>query len=128
MLVVDDQAYLRNVIGEVVAATPGFELVGDATCGEEALDATLELAPQLVVMDVCMPGASGLATASLMAKRHPQIVILLVSALDREDIAEELSGLTVSFAPKSELGPSVLRETWDERQAPLQGESLAYAD
>jgi DNA-binding NarL/FixJ family response regulator len=113
VLVVDDHAYFRSVMGELIAATPGFALVGDVTCGEEALAVTLELSPDLVLMDIRMPGAGGLATARLMAKRHPQVVILLVSAFDREDVAEEISEMAVSFAPKRELCASVLREVWE---------------
>src|SRR6185312_17253731 len=46
VLTVDDQKLFRQVAGEVIAATPGFEAVGEATSGEEALDAVDQLAPQ----------------------------------------------------------------------------------
>lgn len=127
VLVVDDQNCVRSAIGELVAAMPGFALVGDATCGEEALEATLELSPELVVMDICMPGAGGLATARLMAERHPHIVILLVSARDPEDISRELSGMAFSFASKWELRASVLREVWNQQQAPREADSAVYS-
>jgi len=128
VLVVDDHAYLRSVMGELVAATPGFALVGEVTCGEEALAVTPELSPDLVLMDIRMPGAGGLATARLMAKRHPHVVILLVSAFDREDVdAEGLSEMAVSFAPKRELRASVLREVWERATEARNGVSPALS-
>jgi DNA-binding NarL/FixJ family response regulator len=127
VLVVDDHTYFRGVMGELVAATPGFALVGDATSGEEALAVTLELSPDLVLMDIRMPGAGGLATARLMAKRHPHVVILLVSAFDRDDVAEELSEMAVSFAPKRELRASVLREVWARATEARKGVSPALS-
>jgi DNA-binding NarL/FixJ family response regulator len=74
-----------------------------------------------------MPGAGGLATARLMAKRHPHVVILLVSAFDREDVAEELSEMAVSFARKRELRASVLREVWERATEAREGVSPALS-
>ena len=56
VLVVDDQQVFRGVLRELVAATAGMTLLGEAASGEQALDAVDELAPQLVIMDKRMPG------------------------------------------------------------------------
>src|SRR6185437_2280350 len=59
VLVVDDQEPFREVAREVVAATDGFKLIGEAASGEQALAAADELCPQLVIMDKRLPGLSG---------------------------------------------------------------------
>ena len=126
VLLVDDTTYFRTVMSQLVAATPGFTLVGDVTCGEEALAATLELSPEFLVMDIHTPGTDGLTTARLMAERHPHVVILLVSALAPDDIAAEISGM-VSFAAKSELSASLLQEVWGQQQARREDLYTAYS-
>ncbi len=59
VLVVDDQAQFRAVLREVIARARGFALVGEACSGEEATEAAAVLLPQLVLMDVMMPGIGG---------------------------------------------------------------------
>lgn len=59
VLVVDDQASFRRALRELVAATEGFELVGDAPSGEEALKTVDALVPRMVIMDKRMPGIRG---------------------------------------------------------------------
>ena len=79
VLVVDDQESFLTALREVVAATEGFELVGEAASGEQALAAADELSPQLVIMDKRMPGLGGLEATRLITSRHPNIVVLIVS-------------------------------------------------
>ncbi|HEY6605078.1 MAG TPA: response regulator, partial [Gaiellaceae bacterium] len=55
VLVVDDQAYFRRVALEVVGATSGFQPLGEAASGEEALALAAELSPELILLDVRMP-------------------------------------------------------------------------
>jgi DNA-binding NarL/FixJ family response regulator len=56
VLVVDDQELLRATLRDVIAGIPDLVIVGEASSGEEAVEAADELAPQLVLMDVNMPG------------------------------------------------------------------------
>ncbi|MGZ4640111.1 MAG: response regulator transcription factor, partial [Actinomycetes bacterium] len=60
VLVVDDQRPFRAAAAAVLRRTPGFVLVGEASSGEEALERVAELAPRLVLMDINMPGISGI--------------------------------------------------------------------
>ena len=71
VLTVDDQAVFRGIAREVIDATPGFESVGEAASGEEALEAVAELEPQLVLLDVRMPGLDGIEVARRLHATHP---------------------------------------------------------
>jgi len=118
VLIVDDQAVFRDALRTLVEAAPGFMLVAEATCGEDALAAIEEVSPQLVVIDVRMPGLGGVETARAMRERVPQLALLLVSAQPApgpwQTACEELE---LPFAAKAELCPGVLRQTWEQRNA-----------
>ena len=70
VLTVDDQAVFRGIAREVIDATPGFEAVGEAASGEEALAAVARLDPQLVLLDVRMPGLDGVDVALTASRRR----------------------------------------------------------
>jgi two-component system, NarL family, invasion response regulator UvrY len=113
VLAVDDQSIFLDVARDVVAATPGFSWVGGATSGEEALDAVRELEPELVLMDVRMPGMDGIETAGFISARHPDVVVVLISSEESRAIvpAIEASG-AAALVPKREFGPAMLRRLW----------------
>jgi two-component system, NarL family, invasion response regulator UvrY len=118
VLVVDDQEFFRSVLCDLVSATPGFTVVGEAACGEDALPATDALAPEFVLMDIRMPGCGGIEAARLLAQRHPGLVVLLVSAQELPALAaSEFCDAAVSFVNKRDLGGVVLRQTWERREA-----------
>lgn len=119
VLAVDDQASFRDVLREVIAATSGFVLVGEACSGAEALAAVDSLSPELVMMDVRMPGMDGVtATQAIMASR-PQTVVVLISAED-PDLAPGVDALggTVARVRKQHLRPQLLRDIWEGRDTP----------
>jgi len=113
VLVVDDQAAFLRAMTSVVRETPGFEVVGQASSGEECLDVAAELVPDLVLMDVNLPGIDGLdATRRLLGRACPPVVLLL-STYD-EDAGEHFvaeSG-AVAYVTKSAFGPDLLEEAW----------------
>jgi DNA-binding NarL/FixJ family response regulator len=114
-MVVDDQEIFRSVLRELVAATEGFVLAGEATSGESALAAMDgERGPDLVVIDALMEGMGGIAAAGEMVRRDPDQVVLLVSVLDVND-PEAIAGgrERIAFVPKHDLRPQVLRDVWE---------------
>lgn len=115
VLVVDDQPLFRRTMSAVVEETDGFEMVGQASSGEEALDAAAALRPDLVLMDVNLPGIDGLdATRRLRAGEDPPVVVLL-STYDPPDGVRfvDESG-AAGYVTKSAFGPDRLAAAWSD--------------
>jgi DNA-binding NarL/FixJ family response regulator len=113
VLTVDDQERFRRVAEEVIAATPGFEAVGEAANGAEALAAVERLAPQLVLCDVRMPGLDGIEVARRLAATHPETVVVLISIGERTDMPAATQ-VPVPLVRKQDFGPVLLRRLWRE--------------
>jgi two-component system, NarL family, invasion response regulator UvrY len=116
LLLVDDHPASRAVLRDVAAATPGFTVVAEAACGEDAVPAVEALGPDLVLMDVRMPGIGGCQATEIVVDRHPEVVVWLVTA----QAAGALHGLAVACGAagvldKRDLKPRVLREIWEGR-------------
>jgi DNA-binding NarL/FixJ family response regulator len=114
VLTVDDQAVFRKVAAEVIAATPGFECAGEAESGEEAIAKMARLNPDMVLIDVRMPGMGGLEAAHRIVLAHPETVVVLISIEDPEEIVrdERLRGVA-DLVWKQDFGPSLLRRLWE---------------
>ena len=108
VLVVDDSEVYRYALCAVVAATHGFEVIGTASSGREALDVASILDPQLVLLDVHMPGLDGFQTARRFRYRHPGAVVLLLTASRPTATADPL----VVVEDKGVLSPQWLTGYW----------------
>jgi len=113
VLVVDDgAAYLRAMVA-VVTETPGFEVVGEASSGEDALGVAAQSLPDLVLMDVHLPGIDGVEAARrLLLGACPPAVVLLSTYDDdagQQFVAE--SGAT-AYVHKAVFGPDRLEQAW----------------
>ena len=115
VLIVDDQAVFRDAARAVVAATDGFALAGEAFCGETALAAIPVVDAQLVLMDVRMPGMDGIEAARIIEERHPDAVVVLLSAAVPSELAKP-AGPRQMIADKRTLSPSLLRSAWHAAQ------------
>lgn len=113
VLAVDDQPIFLGVARDVVGATPGFAWAGEAGSGEEAIEAVDDLHPDLVLIDVRMPGIGGVEAARRIAGAHPEVVVVLITAEQRADVeaAAEEAGVD-ELVGKQSFGPSLLRRLW----------------
>lgn len=102
VFVVDDSAFMRRLIIEILKSDPNLQVVGYASNGEEALEKISRLQPQVVTLDVEMPGMDGLATlAALMA--HYPVPVVMLSALTTAEAEATIRALelgAVDFVPK----------------------------
>jgi two-component system, NarL family, invasion response regulator UvrY len=115
VLIVDDQAPFRDVARTVVALSPGFEVVAEAASGEEAIAAAAERHPQLVLMDINLPGISGLEATRQITDDQPGTIVILLSTYTRDDLPADARNCgAAKYVHKEDFSPMVLRETWDE--------------
>jgi two-component system chemotaxis response regulator CheB len=102
VLVVDDSGFMRRAIAKMLAAADDILVVGTASTGEEALALEPELRPDVITMDVEMPGMGGLEAArAIIARRGPPVI--MISSLTREGAETTLRALeigAVDFIPK----------------------------
>jgi DNA-binding NarL/FixJ family response regulator len=115
VLIVDDQDVFRRVAHDVIVATPGFESAGEVCSGEEALGAVERLHPDLVLLDVRMPGMGGLEAARRITSSHPETVVVLISIEDPENISTDAQTCgAATLVRKQDFGPSLLQSLWNE--------------
>ncbi len=111
VLIVDDQESFRSAARLVVELADGFTVVGEAASGEEGVSLAKELGPDLVLMDMNLPGIDGTeATRRILAANRGVKVIGLSTYEEYE--ARALEAGAIAFVSKSEFEPSRLQDTW----------------
>jgi DNA-binding NarL/FixJ family response regulator len=120
VLVVDDQAPFRMAARAVLRRAEGFELVGDAASGEEAVEMAAELHPALVLMDINMPGINGIEATRQIVAAAPETVVFLCSTYEIADVPPDASDSGArAYINKEELAPDLLVALWAARDTPF---------
>ncbi|MDW5595451.1 response regulator transcription factor [Conexibacter stalactiti] len=119
VLAVDDQEVFRRTARRLLDATPDFELVGEAASGPEALRLAAELLPDLVLLDIRMPGMDGIETARRLMRMELQSTVVLISIGEvPELLTEPLQAIgVVAHLRKQDLSAQTLRRTWESHHA-----------
>jgi DNA-binding NarL/FixJ family response regulator len=120
VLIVDDQEPFRSAARMVVDATEGFDVVGEAETGEDSVAMAAALQPDLVLMDVNLPGINGLdATRQILAGTGEPVVVLLLSTYEEEEYAPRAAECgAAAYIPKSHFGPDRLESAWEAAAPP----------
>jgi two-component system invasion response regulator UvrY len=113
VLVVDDQRPLRHAIRSVLRHLEGFTFAGEAETGERSVELVADLRPDLVLMDINLPGMSGIDATRRILDATPGTVVFLCSTYGRNDLPPSVttSG-AAAYIHKEELTADLLRELW----------------
>jgi DNA-binding NarL/FixJ family response regulator len=118
VLIVDDQAPFRAVARTVVDLAAGFAVAGEAASGEEAVELAASLHPAVVLMDINLPGISGIEATRQIVAADPGTVVIMLSTYRADDLPSDAADCGATrYVHKEDFGPGVLREIWDGRSA-----------
>jgi DNA-binding NarL/FixJ family response regulator len=113
VVTVDDQPFFRDAARAIIELTPQFALVGEAEEGETALALVREAEPDLVLLDVRLPGLDGIEVSRRLTSEDPGRLIVLVSSADpRELSALARTAGAAALLRKHWLTPRLLRGLW----------------
>lgn len=113
VLIVDDQATFRSTARTVVLLADGFTVTAEAESGEEAVEAAQEVRPDLVLMDINLPGINGIEATRQIVERAPETVVVLMSTYTAADLPADAADCGArSYVHKEDLFPDVLTDVW----------------
>lgn len=115
VVVVDDQEPFRRAAAAVVTATTGFRLLGQAVDAEAAITTVQRHRPDLVLMDVGLPGTDGLEVTRQLCGLDVAPVVVLLSTYSLEEIgAEAVDCGAAAYLPKEHFDSASLKQVWDQ--------------
>ena len=108
VLIVDDHALVRAGIRSLIEGQSGFEVVGEAAQGDEVLGKVIQLQPDVVLMDIAMPGMNGIEATKLLKREFPHIHVVILTMHDDEEffftlIREGASGYVLKDSEPEQL-------------------------
>jgi DNA-binding NarL/FixJ family response regulator len=116
VLVVDDSLPFREATREMIQGTAGFEWIGDANSGEAGVEQAARLKPDLVLMDVRMPGIGGAEAARRIGAIIAWSIVVLITGADLPTHLP--NGTAAEILPKHRLSPASLRRLWQDHAKP----------
>jgi len=116
VIAVDDRGHFRALLRKLIDATPGFEVVDEAGSGGQAVAAVRQHHPDLVLMDIDMPGDDGIEATRSIKRELPSTVVVLVSATHPDDLPS-MQNVRIADAIvwKPNLRPALIEEIWRNR-------------
>ncbi len=109
VLVVDDHALMRDGIRALLGIHGDIDIVGEASEGKEAFQKTQELAPDVIIMDIAMPGLDGLEATRRIKKQNPGVKVLILTQYDnKEYVLSAIKAGASGYLPKRALGTDLV--------------------
>jgi two-component system, NarL family, response regulator DesR len=120
VLIAEDQAMVRGALASLIGLEPDIEVVAQVARGDEVLGAALEVNPDVALLDIEMPGATGLDAAEELAVALPSCRVLILTTFGRPGYLRRAmkggaSGFVLKDAPASELSSAIRRALRGER-------------
>jgi DNA-binding NarL/FixJ family response regulator len=109
ILIADDHPVFRFGLKALLATEPGVEVVGEASRGEEAVKLANTLAPDVILMDINMPGLNGIEATRQIAEARPGIGILIITMLDDDSVFAAMRAGARGYLLKGSEGVATLR-------------------
>ena len=123
ILVVDDHAIMRDGIRALLDLHDDLELVGEASEGNEVIEKVRELSPDVIVMDIAMPGMDGLEATRRITRKNPSVKVLVLTQHDnKEYVLSAIKSGAAGYVPKKALGSELVSAI----RAVYQGDSFLY--
>lgn len=114
VIVVDDQAPFRRAATAILRAMPGFALLAEADSGEQAVALARSLAPDVILMDIKMPGMGGIEATRLITTASTTTLVVLVSSYREHDLPADARACGASaYVAKESFGRGVLERIWN---------------
>ena len=111
VLIVDDQQPFRAAARTLVSVLSGWQVIAEVDTGEDAVATALSLRPAVVLMDINLPGISGIEATRQIVATAPDIRVMLLSTYLADDLpADAMSCGAVAYIRKEDLSPRVLRD------------------
>lgn len=110
VLVIDDSPFIANQVKEGIEGN-GYTVVGHARSGEEGITMCQELMPDMVLLDIIMPGIDGFETAQEIRKKMPGVKIIMLSSLCDNETLEEVKNIGLRYLIPKPLEVDMLLAT-----------------
>ena len=117
VLIVDDQLPFRAVARTVIGLTAGFEVAGEAETGEDAVEQAAAHTPDLVLMDINLPGINGIEATRRIRAAQPDVAVILLSTYSEADLPDDARECgAIAYVHKEDFGPALVKQLWQQHR------------
>jgi two-component system, NarL family, invasion response regulator UvrY len=117
VLIVDDQLPFRAVARTVIGLTAGFEVAAEAESGEDAVAVAAAQRPDLVLMDINLPGINGIEATRRIRAAQPDIAVILLSTYSEADLPADARDCgAIAYVHKEDFGPALVKQLWQQHR------------